>query len=47
VARHVAAVPPNREAGYDHLILIGIGPDQVGFFRFWERELVPALRKEP
>jgi hypothetical protein len=29
--------------GFDHLILIGVGPDQDGFMRFWERELAPAL----
>jgi coenzyme F420-dependent glucose-6-phosphate dehydrogenase len=31
-------------AGYDHLYFHQIGPDQDGFFRFWERELQPALR---
>ncbi len=31
------------DAGYDHLYFHQIGPDQDGFFRFWERELRPAL----
>jgi coenzyme F420-dependent glucose-6-phosphate dehydrogenase len=31
-------------AGYDHLYFHQIGPDQEGFFRFWQRELQPALR---
>jgi coenzyme F420-dependent glucose-6-phosphate dehydrogenase len=31
-------------AGYDHLYFHQIGPDQDGFFRFWQRELQPALR---
>jgi hypothetical protein len=44
VERHVAAVRRYREAGFDHLVLIGIGPDQEGFLRFFERELAPALR---
>jgi coenzyme F420-dependent glucose-6-phosphate dehydrogenase len=30
-------------AGYDHLYFHQVGPDQDGFFRFWERELRPAL----
>jgi hypothetical protein len=32
------------QAGYDHLILLQIGPDQDDFFGFFERELAPALR---
>jgi G6PDH family F420-dependent oxidoreductase len=31
------------DAGYDELYLQQIGPDQEGFFRFYERELLPAL----
>lgn len=31
-------------AGYDHLYFHQIGPDQDGFFRFWEHQLQPALR---
>jgi len=34
------------DAGYDHLYIHQIGPDQAGFFQFYERELrdhVPAL----
>ena len=44
-ARHVAAVTEYLEAGFDHIVLVGIGPDQDGFFRFWEKELAPRLRK--
>jgi G6PDH family F420-dependent oxidoreductase len=32
-----------RDAGYDHLYFHQIGPDQEGFFRFWEQEMRPAL----
>ncbi len=32
-----------EEAGYDHLYFHQIGPDQEGFFGFWNRELRPAL----
>ena len=32
------------DAGYDRLYFHQIGPDQDGFFHFWERELRPALK---
>jgi G6PDH family F420-dependent oxidoreductase len=32
-----------RDAGYDHLYFHQIGPDQAGFFRFWDDELRAAL----
>ena len=32
-----------EEAGFDHVSLHQIGPDQEGFFRFWEQELRPRL----
>ena len=31
------------DAGYDHLYFHQIGPDQEGFFGFWEERLQPAL----
>jgi len=31
------------EAGYDHVYFHQIGPDQEGFFRFAERELLPVM----
>jgi len=41
--RHVDAVREHAEAGYDHVCVHQIGPDQEGFFRFYEREVLPAL----
>lgn len=41
---HLAAIERYRNAGFDHLVLIGIGPDQPGFLRFWEDQLAPRLR---
>jgi hypothetical protein len=35
----------SMEAGYDHIILVQIGPDQESFLQFFERALAPALRK--
>jgi G6PDH family F420-dependent oxidoreductase len=31
------------DAGYDHLYFHQIGPDQIGFFRFWREQLQPAV----
>lgn len=33
------------DAGYDHLYLHQIGPDQEGFFTFWTDELQPAVQE--
>jgi G6PDH family F420-dependent oxidoreductase len=41
--RHVAAITPYLEAGYDEVYVSQMGPDQEGFFRFWEQELKPRL----
>lgn len=43
VARHLERVEEFAEAGYSHVYLQQVGPDQEGFFRFWEHELRPAL----
>ncbi len=32
-----------EQAGFDHISLHQVGPDQKGFFRFWEEELRPRL----
>ncbi len=41
--RHLEAIGRYRDAGFDHLVLVGIGPDQQGFLEFWEKELAPRL----
>jgi coenzyme F420-dependent glucose-6-phosphate dehydrogenase len=38
-----AAVRAWEDAGFDHIALHQVGPDQEGFFGFWERELAPSL----
>ena len=45
VERHVAAVRKYVEAGFDHIVVIGVGPDQDAFLRFWKNELEPKLRR--
>jgi coenzyme F420-dependent glucose-6-phosphate dehydrogenase len=39
----VASVREYLDAGFDHLYFHQIGPDQAGFLRFAERELLPKL----
>ncbi len=43
VEDYVQAVQQYVDAGYDEVYLSQIGPDQEGFFTFFERELRPAL----
>jgi coenzyme F420-dependent glucose-6-phosphate dehydrogenase len=42
--RHLAAIREYIDAGYDHVYVHQAGPDQDGFFDFYEREVLPALR---
>jgi coenzyme F420-dependent glucose-6-phosphate dehydrogenase len=41
---HLAKIREYIDAGYDHVYLHQVGPDQAGFLRFTERELLPALK---
>ena len=43
VTRYVELVEKFADAGYTHVYLHQVGPDQEGFFRFWEQELRDAL----
>jgi coenzyme F420-dependent glucose-6-phosphate dehydrogenase len=43
---HLAAIAACLAAGYDHVYLEQVGPDQAGFLRFAEGELLPALELE-
>lgn len=43
---HLAKIQPYIEAGYEHVYLHQVGPDQEGFFKFAESELLPRLRGE-
>jgi G6PDH family F420-dependent oxidoreductase len=40
--RHLAAIDEFVRAGYDHVYVHQVGPDQEGFLRFYEREILPA-----
>jgi coenzyme F420-dependent glucose-6-phosphate dehydrogenase len=40
---HLAKVQPFIDAGFDHVYLHQVGPDQEGFLRFAQKELLPRL----
>lgn len=41
--RHRAAIQEYVDAGYDHVYIHQVGPEQEGFFDFYEREVLPAF----
>jgi coenzyme F420-dependent glucose-6-phosphate dehydrogenase len=41
--RHLEAIGEYAEAGYDHVYVHQVGPDQAGFFDFYEREILPRF----
>jgi G6PDH family F420-dependent oxidoreductase len=43
-ARHIDKIQEFAEAGYDHVYVHQVGPDQEGFFRFYSQEVLPKLR---
>jgi G6PDH family F420-dependent oxidoreductase len=45
VDAHVQAIREYADAGYDHVCVHQVGPDQEGFLRFYEREVLPRLGK--
>jgi coenzyme F420-dependent glucose-6-phosphate dehydrogenase len=42
--RHLKMIRKYTEAGYTHVWMHQIGPDQEGFFNFYESKILPALR---
>jgi G6PDH family F420-dependent oxidoreductase len=41
---YLESIRQYEEAGYDEIYIHQIGPDQEGFFRFYEKEILPELR---
>jgi G6PDH family F420-dependent oxidoreductase len=41
--RHLDGIRKFLDAGFDHICVHQIGPDQAGFIRFYEREVLPKL----
>ncbi|HEX8050985.1 MAG TPA: TIGR03557 family F420-dependent LLM class oxidoreductase, partial [Solirubrobacterales bacterium] len=42
--KHLEAIREYVDAGYDHVYVHQVGPDQDGFFDFYERSVLPSLR---
>jgi coenzyme F420-dependent glucose-6-phosphate dehydrogenase len=42
-ARHLAKLEAYADAGFDHVWVHQVGPNQEGFFRFYEQEVFPNL----
>jgi coenzyme F420-dependent glucose-6-phosphate dehydrogenase len=43
-AKHVAAITQYVKAGFDHVLVHQVGPDQAGFFAFYASEVLPRLK---
>ena len=43
-ADHLAAIRKYADAGYDHICVHQVGPEQKGFFEFYAEEILPSLR---
>ena len=41
--KHLKAIRKYTDAGFDHIVLTGVGDDQAGFIDFFRRELKPRL----
>lgn len=41
--RHIAKLREYVDAGFDHVYVHQVGPDQEGFLRFYEREVLPRI----
>ena len=41
---HIGAIQQFVEAGFDHVYVHQVGPDQEGFFQFYQREVLPRFR---
>ena len=44
VKRHVDGIRKFADAGFDHVYVHQVGPDQEGFFRFYRETVMPELR---
>jgi hypothetical protein len=44
VEKYVEKVKQYADGGFTHLSLHQIGPEQEGFFRFYQSRLLPALK---
>lgn len=43
--RHLQVIRSYVDAGFDHVYVHNVGPDQEGFIRFYEREILPQVER--
>ena len=43
--RHLKAIRAYADAGFDHVAIHQVGPDQEGFMRFYARDILPRLQE--
>jgi len=43
--KHLDKISAFADAGFDHVYVHQIGPDQEAFFRFYEKEILPEIRR--
>ena len=43
--KHLDKISEFVDAGFDHICVHQIGPDQEAFFRFYEQEILPEVRR--
>lgn len=43
--KHIEAIHKMSNAGFDHIYIHQIGPNQEGFFRFYQQEILPHFSK--
>lgn len=44
--KHVEIIQKYIDAGYDHVYVHQVGPDQAGFFRFYEEKVLPRVAQK-
>jgi coenzyme F420-dependent glucose-6-phosphate dehydrogenase len=44
--RHLEKIQKFVDAGYDHVYIHQVGPDQEGFFDFYAREILPQFKAQ-
>jgi hypothetical protein len=43
--KHLDKIRGYAKAGYDHVCIHQVGPDQAGFMKFYAREILPRIAK--
>ncbi len=46
VQKHIEGIQQYVDAGFDHVYIHQVGPDQEGFFRFYAKEVLPHFQKQ-